>query len=93
MKGAVKLKKQTYRSLLACGTPVAADSYKQAKRSATQAVADAKTRMWEEFGEASEKDFQFTPKKFGKTFRWLRREKQNPVHMVFRVGGELLDLN
>ena len=30
MKGAVKLK-ETYRSWLACGTPEAADSYRQAK--------------------------------------------------------------
>ena len=51
VKGAVKLKKETYRSWLACGTLEAADSYRQAKQSATRAVAEAKTRVWEEFGE------------------------------------------
>ena len=37
VKGAVKLKKETYRSWLACGTPDAADSYWQAKRSVARA--------------------------------------------------------
>uniref|UniRef100_A0A3Q3X9E9 HAT C-terminal dimerisation domain-containing protein n=1 Tax=Mola mola TaxID=94237 RepID=A0A3Q3X9E9_MOLML len=90
VKGAVKLKKETYRSWLACGTPEAADSYRQAKRSAARVVTEAKTRVWEEFGEAMEQDFQSAPKKFWQTVRRLRRGKRNPVHTVFGVGGELL---
>uniref|UniRef100_A0A3Q3X9E4 HAT C-terminal dimerisation domain-containing protein n=1 Tax=Mola mola TaxID=94237 RepID=A0A3Q3X9E4_MOLML len=73
VKGAVKLKKETYRSWLACGTPEAADSYRQAKRSAARVVTEAKTRVWEEFGEAMEQDFQSAPKKFWQTVRRLRR--------------------
>ena len=46
--------------------------------------------MWEEFGEAMEKDFHSTPKKFWQIVRRLRRGKQNPVHTVFSAGGELL---
>ena len=46
---AVKLK-ESYRTFLACGTPEAAGRYRQAKRSAAAAVAEART--WEEFGEA-----------------------------------------
>ena len=42
---------------MACGTPEAADRYRQAKRSAAAEVAEAKTRTWEEFGEAMENDF------------------------------------
>ena len=62
MKGDIKLKKETYRSWLACGTPRAATSYWQ--RSTTPAVVEAKTRMWVEFGEAMEQDFYSMPKKF-----------------------------
>ncbi|KAL3999284.1 ornithine decarboxylase [Sarotherodon galilaeus] len=58
VRGATKLKKESYRAWLACGTPEAADRYRQAKRNAARAVAEAKTRVWEEFGEAMEKDFQ-----------------------------------
>ena len=50
------------KSWLACGTPEAADSYRQCP--AAQAIAEAKTQVWEEFGEAMEKDFLSRPKKF-----------------------------
>ncbi|TWW59255.1 hypothetical protein D4764_06G0007850 [Takifugu flavidus] len=62
VRDAVKLKKESYRALLACGTPEAADGYRCAKRSAAMAVAEAKTRAWEEFGEAMENDFQTASK-------------------------------
>ncbi|KAK0146656.1 putative uncharacterized transposon-derived protein F52C9.6 [Merluccius polli] len=51
VRDAVKLKKESYRTFLACGTPEAAGRYRQAKRSAAVAVTEAKTRTWEEFGE------------------------------------------
>ncbi|TWW59961.1 R2 Retrovirus-related Pol polyprotein from type I retrotransposable element [Takifugu flavidus] len=60
VRDAVKLKKESYRALLACGTPEAADGYRQAKQSAATAVA--KTRAWEEFGEAMENDFRTASK-------------------------------
>ena len=41
VKGSVKLKKETYRSCRACGTPEAADSYRQTKRSVAQVVSEA----------------------------------------------------
>ncbi|TWW73438.1 hypothetical protein D4764_15G0008320 [Takifugu flavidus] len=62
VRDAVRLKKELYRALLACGTPEAADRYQQAKRSASTAVAEAKTRAWEEFGEAMEIDFRTASK-------------------------------
>lgn len=40
---AVILKKESCRAMLACGTPEAADGYRQAKRAAAQALAEAKT--------------------------------------------------
>ncbi|TWW54144.1 hypothetical protein D4764_0165650 [Takifugu flavidus] len=54
---AVRLKKESYRAFLSCGTPEAADRYWQAKRRAATAVAEAKTRAWEELDEAMENDF------------------------------------
>jgi len=44
VKDAVKLKKESYRAWLACGTPEAADRYRQAKRTAAHVVVEAKTR-------------------------------------------------
>ncbi|TWW74534.1 hypothetical protein D4764_14G0005370, partial [Takifugu flavidus] len=44
VRDAVRLKKESYRALLACGTPEAADRYRHAKWSAAMAVAEAKTR-------------------------------------------------
>ena len=76
MRDAVKLKKEPYRTLLACGTPEAAGRYWQAKRSAAAVVTEAKTRTWEEFGEAMENDFQMAWKRFWTTIRRFRRGKQ-----------------
>ncbi|KAI3360191.1 hypothetical protein L3Q82_014509 [Scortum barcoo] len=47
---AVRLKKESYRTMLACGTPDAVDRYRQAKQAAARTVLEAKTRVWEEFG-------------------------------------------
>ena len=90
VKGAVKLKKEAYRSWLACRSPEAADRYRLAKRSAAEAVAEAKTRSWEEFGEAMEEDFRSAPKRFWQTVRRLRGGRRQLVHTVLGAGGELL---
>ncbi|KAG1926553.1 gastrula zinc finger protein XlCGF52.1-like [Pimephales promelas] len=42
VKDAVKLKKESYRAWLACGTPEAADGYRQAKGTAAQVVNGGK---------------------------------------------------
>ncbi|TWW69196.1 hypothetical protein D4764_18G0000020 [Takifugu flavidus] len=90
VRDAVKLKKESYRALLACGTPEAADGYRRAKRSAATAVAEAKTRAWEEFGEAMENDFRTASKRFWTTIRRLRRGKQCTVNAVYSGDGVLL---
>ncbi|KAI3361986.1 hypothetical protein L3Q82_012336 [Scortum barcoo] len=54
----------------------AAEGYWQAKRYAARAVAEAKTRVWEEFGVAMEKDF------------W--RGRRQLAQTVYSGGGELL---
>uniref|UniRef100_A0A671TEK4 Reverse transcriptase domain-containing protein n=1 Tax=Sparus aurata TaxID=8175 RepID=A0A671TEK4_SPAAU len=89
---AVKLKKESYRAWLARGTPEAADGYWQAKRAAALAVSEAKTRVWEEFGEAMEEDYRSASKKFWQTIRRLRRGKQSSTNTVYSGGGELLTL-
>ncbi|TWW75358.1 hypothetical protein D4764_13G0000200 [Takifugu flavidus] len=90
VRDAVRLKKESYRALLACGTPEAADRYRQAKRSAATAVAEAKTRAWEEFGETMENDFRTASKRFWTTIRRLRKGKQCTVNAVYIGDGVLL---
>ncbi|KAI3371803.1 hypothetical protein L3Q82_024365 [Scortum barcoo] len=60
VRDAVRLKKESYRTMLACGTPDAVDRYRQAKQAAARTVLEAKTRVWEEFGEAMEEDYRGT---------------------------------
>ncbi|KAK0156607.1 LINE-1 reverse transcriptase [Merluccius polli] len=90
VRDAVKLKKESYRTFLACGTPEAAGRYRQAKRSAAAAVAEAKTQTWEEFGEAMENDFRTASKRFWTTIWRLRRGKQCIINTVYGGDGTLL---
>ncbi|KAK7889103.1 hypothetical protein WMY93_024663 [Mugilogobius chulae] len=90
VRDAVRLKKECYKALLACSTPEAVDRYLQAKRAAARAVAEAKTRDWERFGEAMEEDYRSASKKFWQTVRRLRRGKQCFTNTVYSAGGELL---
>ncbi|KAK3553138.1 hypothetical protein QTP86_031724 [Hemibagrus guttatus] len=53
-------------------------------------VSEAKTRIWEEFGEAMEKDYRTASGKFWQTVRRLRRGKQLSANTVYGGGGELL---
>ncbi|KAK7881169.1 hypothetical protein WMY93_029578 [Mugilogobius chulae] len=66
------------------------DRYLQAKRTAARAVAEAKTRDWERFGEAMEEDYRSASKKFWQTVRRLRRGKQCFTNTVYSAGGGLL---
>ncbi|XP_072572600.1 uncharacterized protein [Paramormyrops kingsleyae] len=92
VRGAVKLKKEAYRELLARGSPEAADRYRGARRNAARAVADAKTRSWEEFGEAMESDFRSASKRFWQTIRSIRRGKQLLVPTIYSGGEGAVDL-
>ncbi|KAK3553862.1 hypothetical protein QTP70_012698 [Hemibagrus guttatus] len=75
VRDAVELKKESYRAWLARGTPEAAEAYRQAKQTTAVVVSEAKTRVWEEFGEAMEKDYRTASGKFWQTIRRLRREE------------------
>ncbi|TWW66931.1 hypothetical protein D4764_20G0009630 [Takifugu flavidus] len=90
VRGAFRLKKEAYRSWLVCGSREAADRYRLAKRAAAETVAEAKTRAWEEFGEAMEEDFWLAPRKFWQTVRRLRGSRRQLAHTVLGVRGELL---
>ncbi|KAK3542779.1 hypothetical protein QTP70_002978 [Hemibagrus guttatus] len=92
VRDAVKLKKESYRAWLARGTPEAAEAYRQAKRTTAMVVSEAKNRVWEEFGEAMEKDYRTALGKFWQTVRYLRRGKQLSANTVYSGGGELLAL-
>ncbi|KAM4614981.1 protein NLRC3-like [Polymixia lowei] len=58
VREAVRLKKESFRDLLSRRTPEAVARYRQTRRAAASAVAEAKQRVWEKFGEDMEKDFQ-----------------------------------
>ncbi|KAK3573061.1 hypothetical protein QTP86_012293 [Hemibagrus guttatus] len=64
VRDAVKLKKESYQAWLARGTPETAEAYRRAKRTTAVVVSEAKTRVWEEFGEAMEKDYRMASGKF-----------------------------
>ncbi|KAK3524041.1 hypothetical protein QTP70_017558 [Hemibagrus guttatus] len=85
-----KLKKESYRAWLARGTPEAAETYRQAKRTTAVVVSEAKTLVWEEFSEAMEKDYRTASGKFWQTIQRLRRGKQFSANTVYSGGGELL---
>ncbi|XP_056880293.1 uncharacterized protein LOC130520623 [Takifugu flavidus] len=90
VRGAVKLKKEAYRSWLVCGSPEAADRYRLAKRVAAATVAEAKPRAWQEFGEAMKEDFRSAPRRFFQTVRRLRGGRRQLAHTVLGARGELL---
>ncbi|KAI3356491.1 hypothetical protein L3Q82_017697 [Scortum barcoo] len=62
----------------------------QAKQATARMVLEAKTRVWEEFGEAMEEDYRSASKRFWQTVRRLRRGKQYSANTVYSAGGELL---
>ncbi|KAI3374056.1 hypothetical protein L3Q82_022610 [Scortum barcoo] len=59
-------------------------------QAAARTVLEAKTRVWEEFGEAMEEDYRSASKRFWQTVRRLRRGKQYSANTVYSAGGELL---
>ena len=63
VRDVVKLKKESYRAWLARGTPEAADRDRQAEHAAAQGGTEAKTQVWEKFGEAMEVDCRSASKK------------------------------
>ena len=75
---------------MAYGTPEAADRYQQAKWYATMAVAEAKTRVREEFGEAMENHFRTDLKRFWTSIRRLRVGKQCTVNTLYSGYSVLL---
>ena len=64
--------------------------YQRAQRAAAAAVAEAKQRVWEEFGKAMEKDFRVVPKRFWKAVWHLRRGKRGTIQAVYSKDGTLL---
>ena len=61
-----------------------------ARKVAASAVAEAKAWVWEEFGEAMEKDFWLASRKFWQTVWCLRKGNQGLAQAVLSCGGEML---
>jgi len=59
------MKKEAFRAWLSQGSPETADGYREGKRTTASAVAEAKSRGREEFGE----DFRLASRKFWQTVR------------------------
>ena len=85
VREAIRLKKEASQ-----GTPEAVARYRLARRTAASAVTEAKQWVWEEFGQAMEKDFRLAPKHFWKTVRHLRRGKRGTIQAVYSKDGTLL---
>lgn len=77
------VKKEAFQSWSAQGSPEAADNYQESRGFAASVVAEAKTRVTLEFGEAVEKDFQLASWKFWQAVM---------AHSEFSKGVELLTL-
>jgi len=85
-KSTLKLKKEAFRVWLTQGSPEAFHKYRQARRAAAEVVSDEKTRTWEEFGEAMEKDFRWPQGGFGKPSDGSGREGR-AYPRLFSAGG------
>ncbi|KAI3377649.1 hypothetical protein L3Q82_008809 [Scortum barcoo] len=90
VRDAVKLKESLSGHVGLWDFRHAVDGYRHAKQAAAWAVLEAKTQVWEEFGEAMEEDYRSASKKFWQTIRHLRRGKQYSANTVYSAGGELL---
>lgn len=64
VKEAVELKKRAVQAWLALGSPETAEGYQLNKRPTAVVVVDAELGAWEEFAEATEKDFWLSSRKF-----------------------------
>ena len=85
VREAVRLK-EAFRDVLSQGTPEAVARYPQARRTAASAVTEAKQQVWEEFGEAMEKDFQHQSVS-GKPFDTLGGGNGEPSKLyIVRMG-------
>ncbi|KAI3363918.1 hypothetical protein L3Q82_001515 [Scortum barcoo] len=94
VRDAVRLKKESYRTMLACGTPDAVDRYRQAKQATARAVLEAKTRVWEEFGEAMEEDYRSASKRFWQTNRPAPQKGEAVLcQHCLQCGWGAVDLN
>lgn len=63
MRGNIRLKQESCQAWLACDILEATDRYQQTWNAA-QVMAEAKTQVCVEFGEAVQKDFQTPLKRF-----------------------------
>ncbi|KAI3359125.1 hypothetical protein L3Q82_002671 [Scortum barcoo] len=91
VRDAVRLKKESYRTMLACGTPDAVDRYRQAKQAAARTGPGGKNFG---SGRSSVRPWRRTigrPRRdSGKPSGRLRRGKQYSANTVYSAGGELL---
>ncbi|KAI3358019.1 hypothetical protein L3Q82_003043 [Scortum barcoo] len=93
VRDAVRLKKESYRTMLACGTPDAVDRYRQAKQAKRSPDGPGGKNFGS--GRSSVRPWRRTigrpRRRFWQTVRQrLRRGKQYSANTVYSAGGELL---
>lgn len=79
VRGPIKLKQESSRAWMACGTLEAADTV----HCLAHLDSWAKVCVWEELGKGHVAGFQSTQKKFWQTIQWLRRGERHLVHTVY----------
>lgn len=67
VKEIVKLQKEAFQAWLTRESPETLDTNQEARWAAASAVTEARTRLWEELGEAIGKDVRLASKRFWKT--------------------------
>lgn len=90
VKRIVGEKKACFRQWLANKTPFTRSRYEESRRAAARAVAEAKVKAWEQFGEAMEGDYRGANKRFWQTVRRLRNPEGRTIQVIKDKNGNIL---
>jgi hypothetical protein len=90
VRGAVRAKKEAFKSWLNSKTVHMRALYSEARKTAASAVKAAKAKCWEMFGMKLESNYGTANKVFWQTIRRLRGKKSSAIQRVKSKEGELL---
>ena len=90
VKNAVGEKKALFKLWIANKTPDTRARYEKARRAAAKAVAEAKDKAWELFGEEMEANYRTATKMFWQTVRRLRNQSGGTLRVLRDKQGCIL---
>jgi len=90
VRASVAAKKVAFLAWLGSGSPDLRERYRTLRKEAAKAVAEAKVRAWESFGEEMEADYRTANKVFWQTIRRIRRGKRDSLQVLKDRQGGLL---